>query len=166
MKQNSDISISWLRARQQRSGTVHYFLELPSNVQRVEIALGPDVEIALKKRAKLLFAHFSTSSGPSASYELILDWYRTIVVPTLAAAQKNENVKSIERLTAFLGESGFGARDISKFESEYLKWRDSRLTLRARSEISLFFKIIRWHQDMLKAANVTASDSSVSANAQ
>ena len=153
--QRADMSIPWLRTRKQRSGTVLYFLEIPTNTRRVEIALGPDVDLALKKRSDLLFVHFCTLSGPSASYEAILDRYRTIVVPTLAIAQRRENTKSIQRLTAFLRQSDFGARDVSKFESEYLKWRDRRLTLRARSEVALFNRIVRWHQGMQKAADLS-----------
>lgn len=156
MKLLSDMSIPWLRARKQRAGVVYFYLELPNNLPRVEIALGSDIELALKKRAEILFSHFFNSSGPSASYELILDSYRTIVVPTFATAQKNENFKSIERLTAFLHQTVFGAKGVSKFEAEYRKWRDCRLSLRARSEVSLFLKIIRWHQDMLKSASPSA----------
>ena len=56
---------------------------------------------------------------------------------------------------AWMANESVGARDVSKFESEYLKWRDRRLTLRARSEVALFNRIVRWHQGMQKAADLS-----------
>jgi hypothetical protein len=148
MKQNSNRSIPWLRTRKQRSGTTHFYLEILRNDRRIEIPLGADIDDALTKRADLLFAHFSCSSGHSASEQEKLYLYQMIKVPMLPISQGSENIRVIKRLTAFIRRSGNSFVDVSEFELEYRNWRDSRLTLRTRIEVALFLKILRWHHQM------------------
>jgi hypothetical protein len=135
-----------LRAREQRSKTVHYYYESPKAVQRTEVALGSDFQIALAKRAMLLMKFESLDSGSRSDFQFISKLYLEAYVPTLPAYDQGEVRKSLVRLQLYFKDHQltFCSNTISEYKTHYLNSRGSNAKIRGTREWTLLWVILRW----------------------
>ncbi|MFZ2327412.1 MAG: hypothetical protein WAW73_10875 [Rhodoferax sp.] len=137
-------SIPWLRLRAQQSGNAYYYLEIPHSSPKKEIPLGPNREKALLQRQVLLFKHWQEHPLDKDPLINLLLQYQIVYVPLLDNHVQEENLASIKRLIKFFEARDYKISDIDspRLPTEYLAWRNAKLQLRAKSELSLLKRIV------------------------
>jgi integrase len=122
-----------MRARLQRSGIIYYYYDTGQK-PRVEIPLGPDYVMAVKKWSEL-----EGDSAPIASlitFKYVSERYTREVIPTKAERTQSDNIKEMVNLVKF-----FGTAPINEIEPihvrQYLTSRQAA-PVRANREKALF----------------------------
>lgn len=142
------MSIPYFRMRKQRSGKNYFYISIPGDASRQEVAAGCDQANALLQRSSILFKHFYYSIDKEISVQDIFHWYLLIVVPLLPSRVKAENTNSIQKLLKFVEELNLLTVDLQILKNKYQQWADPRLTLRTAREVALLSKILKWFETM------------------
>jgi hypothetical protein len=135
--------IPWLRIRTQKSGTEYYYLEIPGSADREEIALGSDPGMALKKRETLLLKMRLDGRTEQNKIVFMLNLYTEILMPTVELQKRKENTVTVTKLIEFFQNSTFTFDDIEsqQLHDLYVKWRNTKSTIRIKSEIAFLKKL-------------------------
>jgi hypothetical protein len=135
--------MSMLRKRQQKSGKSYYYVELPGNERRQEIAVGKDYSVAITMREELLLNFRCANRVEKNDVTFALVLFREIVVPTLAPRKIRENLRTINNLMSFFQRTDFGFEDIDapRLYEQYAAWRNSNGTMRVRHEIAFLKRL-------------------------
>ncbi len=151
MTTSNNIAIPWLRKRMQSSRHYYYF-EVPNSNPRQEIALGPNRDEALVQRQSLLIRHWYEHPLSKDPLVNLLLQYQNIHVPLLDSLSKKENLASIKNLVNFFA---CHACSICEIESpsvaqQYLRLRNPKLPMRAKSDLSLLKRVVKVSQSWYK----------------
>lgn len=138
------MSVPWLRLRAQKSGQAYYYFEMPHSNPRIEIPLGPNREAALVQRQVLLAKYWQENPLNKDPLINLMLQYQIVHVPLLDELEQKENLASLKRLISFFQARDFKIGDIDSppLAVEYLAWRNAKLPLRAKSELSLLKRIV------------------------
>jgi hypothetical protein len=143
-------SIPWLRIRPQKSGKTYYYLEMPGNARRDEIALGSDYLAALQRRQELLLQFRIESRKEVNDLKFVMVLYREIHIPTFEVQKKKENYFTISQLEAFIAHSNMDLKDLDdpQLHVRYAQWRNARLSIRVKNELAMLRRLknlaLRW----------------------
>ena len=147
------ISIPWLHRRTQKSGQDYYYVAIPNSTPRQEIAVGPNLEEALVQRQILLARYWNEHPLSRDPLVNLLLQYQNIHAPLLDTHfQRKENLSSLENLVNFFSSHRCLVCEIESplVAQRYLAWRNPKLSMRARSELSLLKRVVKvsqsWHE--------------------
>lgn len=148
MATKKNMTVPWLRRRTQSSTTDHYYLEIPNSKPRKEIALGSNLDEALARRQTFLKQYWDEHPLSIDPLVNLLLQYKHIHVPLLDKHSKKENFSSLKHLVNFFSSHKC---DVCAIESpmvahQYLFWRNSKLPMRAKSELSLLKRVVKVSQ--------------------
>ena len=151
MTTTKSIPIPWLRQRIKSSGHYYYF-EVPNSNPRQEIALGPNREKALVHRQSLLIRYWYEHPLSNDPLVNLLLQYQNIHVPLLDSYSQQENLSSLKNLVNFFSSHPCAVCEIESplVSHQYLMWRNPKLPMRAKSDLSLLKRIDKvsqsWYQ--------------------
>jgi len=113
---------SRLRVRKQRSGKIYYYYDT-GRTPRVEIPLGDDYVLAIKKWAELE----GDKTGQAAkviTFRYVAERYVREVIPTKGERTQDDNLSELENLYAFFDDPPAAIDDIEPHHvRQYLGWR-------------------------------------------
>ena len=111
-----------LRPRKQRSGKIYYYYDTGA-VPRVEIPLGDDYVLAVKKWAELE-ADKSGRAVQLVTFRYVAERYTREVIPTKAPRTQSDNLKELENLYGFFDAPPAPIADIEPVHiRHYMDWR-------------------------------------------
>ena len=94
-------SVTRLRKRKQRSGTIYYYYDL-GGTPRKEIALGSDYGMAIVEYAKLEKSRAASALVQDVlTFSYIANIYMREVVPTKGLATQKDNARELKQLLKF-----------------------------------------------------------------
>ena len=136
-------AIPRFRARQQKSGVVHYYYD-KGGKPRKEIALGSDYGLAIKKWAELERA--TDIPLPAVlTFRHVADAYRREAIPLKADRTQRDNHKELNKLLEFFDDppGPFDAIEPVHIK-KFLRWRGKTAKVRAQREKALLSHLWNW----------------------
>lgn len=133
-----------MRKRKQRSGKTYYYLDT-GETPRIEIPLGPDYTLAVKKWAEL-----TTEVAPTGSlvtFRYVAERYQKEVFPTKGLATQKMNLREFKQLFKVFQDASAPMESIETINvRQYLDWRKSA-KIRANREVALFSHVWNFARD-------------------
>jgi integrase len=135
-------SVTRLRKRTQRSGTVYYYYDTGGN-PRKEIPLGSDYGLAIVEYAKLEKSRASSAIVQSVlTFAYVANIYMEEVVPTKAPATQRDNARELKQLLKFFDDPPAPLEAIEpQHIVQYLRKRGKEAPVRANREKALLSAI-------------------------
>ena len=133
-----------LRAREQRSGKVYFYLDTGSK-PRKEIPLGESYQLAMQKWAQLI-APAQEAMPTAIRFTWLAEQYVKRVVPTKAPQTQRDNIRELKSLINFFTSGGDAPiHEIRPHHiSRFLEWRGAQAPVRANREKALLSHMFNW----------------------
>lgn len=113
-KPTTSDSVTRLRKRKQRSGTIYYYYDT-GGVPRKEIPLGSDYGMAIVEYAKLEKSRTSSAMVQDVlTFSYVADKYMVEVVPTKGSATQKDNARELKQLLKFFDDPLLHLRRLSQ----------------------------------------------------
>lgn len=133
-----------MRKRKQRSGKVYYYLDTGA-FPRIEISLGADYTLAVKKWAELTASVAPT--GALITFRYVAERYQKEIFPTKGIATQGMNLREFKQLFTFFEDPQAAMESIEPTNvRQYLDWRKAA-KIRANREIALFSHVWNFARD-------------------
>ncbi len=138
---NSD-SVTRLRKRKQRSGTIYYYYDI-GGIPRKEIPLGSDYGLAIVEYAKLEKSRTSSAIVQDVlTFAYVASIYMAEVVPTKSPATQKDNARELKQLLKFFDDPPAPLEAIEpQHVVQYLRQRGKTAPIRANREKALLSAI-------------------------
>ncbi|MGR4042857.1 MULTISPECIES: site-specific integrase [Pseudomonas] len=135
-------SVTRLRKRKQRSGTIYYYYDA-GGTPRKEIPLGSDYGRAIMEYAKLEKSRTSSAIAQAfITFAYVADKYMHEVVPTKSAATQKDNARELKQLLKFFDDPPAPLDAIEpQHVVQYLRHRGKTAPVRANREKALLSAI-------------------------
>lgn len=138
-------AIPRFRVRKKPSGVVHYYYDTGGR-PRVEIPLGRDYGLAIKKWAELEGERDSPRIAEVITFRWVADEYRRVVVPTKAAKTQKVNLYELRKLIEYFDDPPAPLEAIEPINvRQYMTWRKKLVS--ANREKALLSHIWNWARE-------------------